>query len=232
MRSPIDDEIRGIFDQCSGIGDGQVATYIPELAAADPSAHGLCVMSVEGHCYAYGAVDVPFTIQSISKIFAYALALETRGFDAVDALIDVEPSGEAFNELSLDSRTHRPRNPMINAGAITASSLLPGSDPEQQLAGLLDYLGAFVDHPLAIDERVYASEARDRAPEPGDRPPAARRRRAHRRPDGGGRRVLPAVLDPGHHPRPRPAGRDPGQRRRPAGAPVGCWSPGPCSGGC
>ncbi|HEY5981593.1 MAG TPA: glutaminase A [Microlunatus sp.] len=159
MRSPIDDEIRDIFDQCSGIGHGEVATYIPELAAADPTAHGLCVMSVEGHQYGYGAVDVPFTIQSISKIFAYALALETRGFDAVDALIDVEPSGEAFNELSLDSRTHRPRNPMINAGAITASSLLPGVDPEEQLAGLLDYLGSFVDHPLEIDERVYASEA-------------------------------------------------------------------------
>ncbi len=159
MRSPIDDEIRQIFDQCAGIGDGQVATYIPELADADPTAHGLCVMSVEGHSYAYGAVDVPFTIQSISKVFAYALALETHGFDAVDELIDVEPSGEAFNELSLDSRTHRPRNPMINAGAITASSLLPGEGPEEQVAALLDYLSAFVDHQLIVDDRVYASEA-------------------------------------------------------------------------
>jgi glutaminase len=159
VRSPIDDEIRQIFDQCSGIVEGEVATYIPELAAADPTAHGLCVMSVEGHCYAYGAVDVPFTIQSISKVFAYALALETHGFDAVDELIDVEPSGEAFNELSLDPRTHRPRNPMINAGAITASSLLPGDGPEQQVAALLDYLAAFVGHPLTVDARVYASEA-------------------------------------------------------------------------
>jgi len=159
VRSPIDDEIRDIFDRCAAIGEGQVATYISELATADPSAYGLCVMSVEGHCYAYGAVDVPFTIQSISKIFAYALALETRGFDAVDALIDVEPSGEAFNELSPDSRTRRPRNPMINAGAITASSLLPGEGPEQQVAALLSCLGSFVDHPLEIDERVYASEA-------------------------------------------------------------------------
>ncbi len=116
-------------------------------------------MSVEGHSYAYGAVDVPFTIQSISKIFAYALALETHGFEAVDELIDVEPSGEAFNELSLDAQTHRPRNPMINAGAITASSLLPGTAPEQQLAALLHYLSAFVGHPLEIDDRVYASEA-------------------------------------------------------------------------
>jgi glutaminase len=159
VRSPIDDEIRQIFDQCSGIVEGEVATYIPELAAADPTAHGLCVMSVEGHCYAYGAVDVPFTIQSISKVFAYALALETHGFDAVDELIDVEPSGEAFNELSLDPRTHRPRNPMINAGAITASSLLPGDGPEQQVAALLDYLAAFVGHPLTVDARVYAAEA-------------------------------------------------------------------------
>ena len=159
MRSPIDDEISDIFDRCAVISEGRIATYIPELATADPSAYGLCVMSVEGHCYAYGAVDVPFTIQSISKIFAYAIALETRGFDAVDALIDVEPSGEAFNELSLDSRTRRPRNPMINAGAITASSLLPGEGPEQQLAALLGYLGAFVDHPLEIDDQVYASEA-------------------------------------------------------------------------
>ena len=159
MRSPIDDEIRQIFDQCSGIDGGEVATYIPELADADPTAHGLCVMSVEGHSYAYGAVDVPFTIQSISKVFAYALALETHGFDAVDALIDVEPSGEAFNELSLDARTHRPRNPMINAGAITASSLLPGDGPAQQVGALLDYLAAFVDHPLTVDERVHASEA-------------------------------------------------------------------------
>jgi glutaminase len=159
VRSPIDDEIRQIFDQCSGIDAGEVATYIPELAAADPTAHGLCVMSVEGHSYAYGAVDVPFTIQSISKIFAYALALETHGFEAVDELIDVEPSGEAFNELSLDAQTHRPRNPMINAGAITASSLLPGTAPEQQLAALLHYLSAFIGHPLQIDDRVYASEA-------------------------------------------------------------------------
>jgi len=159
VRSPIDDEIRDIFDRSAGLGDGEVATYIPELATADPRASGLCVMSAEGHCYPYGAVEVPFTIQSISKIFAYALALETRGFAEVDALIDVEPSGEAFNELSLDSRTRRPRNPMINAGAITASSLLPGSNPEQQLAALLAYLGDFVDHPLAIDDQVYASEA-------------------------------------------------------------------------
>ncbi|GAA3702615.1 glutaminase [Microlunatus aurantiacus] len=159
MRSPIDDEIRQIFDQCSGIVEGEVATYIPELAAADPTAHGLCVMSVEGHSYAYGAVDVPFTVQSISKVFAYALALETHGFETVDELIDVEPSGEAFNELSLDARTHRPRNPMINAGAITASSLLPGDGPEQQVTALLDYLAGFVDHPLTVDDRVYASEA-------------------------------------------------------------------------
>lgn len=159
MRSPIDDEIRQIFDRTAELGEGEVATYIPELATADPTAYGLCVMSVEGHCYAYGGVDLPFTIQSISKIFTYALVLETRGFAAVDALIDVEPSGEAFNGLSLDETTHRPRNAMINAGAIAASALLPGDTPQAQLTALLTYLTGMVGHRLEIDERVYASEA-------------------------------------------------------------------------
>lgn len=159
MQSPIDDQFRQIFDAVAGLDEGVVASYIPELGDADPSTYGMGVMSVEGHCYANGAVDVPFTIQSISKVLTYALVLETHGFEAVDALIDVEPSGEAFNELSLDPASRKPRNAMINAGAITASSLLPGDTPDAQVAALQSYLGDFVDHPVEIDRQVHASEA-------------------------------------------------------------------------
>lgn len=159
MESPLADEMSQIFRAAATRGDGEVADYIPELASANPARTGLCVTSIEGHEYAYGDVDEPFTIQSISKVFSYALALQTRGLAEVDVRIDVEPSGEAFNVLSLDQVSRRPRNAMINAGAITASALLPGDSPETQIRSLQDYLARFLDHPVIIDERVYASEA-------------------------------------------------------------------------
>lgn len=89
MQSPLADEMSLVFTAAADRRDGAVADYIPELAGADPGRTGLCVTSIEGHQYAYGDADEPFTIQSISKVFSYALALET----AVDARIDVEPSG-------------------------------------------------------------------------------------------------------------------------------------------
>ncbi|MBU5890327.1 glutaminase, partial [Vibrio cholerae O1] len=69
-----------------------------------------------------GESDVEFSIQSMSKPFAYAAAIADRGVDVVDAHVGVEPSGAAFNMLSLEEGTYRPKNPMINAGALTAHS--------------------------------------------------------------------------------------------------------------
>jgi glutaminase len=115
--------------------------------------------TVDGQVYGAGDTDVEFTIQSISKPFAYALAPADRGFDAVLAKVGVEPSGEAFNELSLE-RSGRPLNPMINAGAITAHSLVgpSGLGPEERTRRVVDGLSAFAGRRLEVDESVYASE--------------------------------------------------------------------------
>ena len=72
---------------------------------------------------------MPFTIQSISKPFVYALALDDAGVDGVLARVGVEPSGEAYNAISLEPGTGRPSNPMINAGAILTTSLVHGDGP-------------------------------------------------------------------------------------------------------
>lgn len=157
MTSPQIEHIGQVYDRCHGITGGDVATYIPELARADPNAFGLSVTDTAGHSYDFGDVDVAFTLQSVSKPFAYAFALEHRGFDVVDAHIDVEPSGEAFNEFSLDHLTGHPRNAMINAGAITATSLVSDRN-EGDTPALLAYLGRFVGHPIEIDRKVYESE--------------------------------------------------------------------------
>ncbi len=141
------------------VTDGELADYIPELAAVDPTGFGLTLSSADGYLYESGAARTAFTIQSISKPFTYALALDQVGLDAVDAKIGVEPSGDAFNEISVDERTGTPKNPMINAGAIAAVSLIPGATPDERFARIRDFYSACAGRPLELDEDVYRSES-------------------------------------------------------------------------
>jgi glutaminase len=102
------------------LDDGEVATYIPELSRVDPSLFGICIATVDGAVYEAGDTRAPFTIQSMSKPLTYGLALERLGTDSVRSRIGVEPSGDAFNEISISPLTGMPRNPLINAGATFA----------------------------------------------------------------------------------------------------------------
>ncbi|MGE2736965.1 glutaminase [Mycolicibacterium vaccae] len=160
MQSPIPDYLDETLGDIASDGSGTLADYIPELAAADPERLGAAFAMVDGAVYGVGDVDVEFTIQSISKPFAYALALADRGFDAVLAKVGVEPSGEAFNELSLEGGSGRPLNPMINAGAITAHALVgpEGIDAAARLERVVDGLSAFAGRRLTIDDSVCTSE--------------------------------------------------------------------------
>ncbi|MFE8978874.1 glutaminase [Streptomyces cyaneofuscatus] len=160
MRPIIPDYLAEVLGQVEPDTSGEPASYIPELAAADPERLGAVFATVDGQVHGAGDIDVPFTIQSISKPFAYALALADRGFGPVLAKVGVEPSGEAFNEISLESGTGRPLNPMINAGAITVHSLVAeaGSEPAERVRRVLDGLSAFAGRRLEMDEKVCASE--------------------------------------------------------------------------
>jgi glutaminase len=104
-------------------------------------------------------VHQQFTIQSVSKPFVYALALADRGLEEVLRYVGVEPTGEAFNSIRLDSGTGRPLNPMVNAGAIVIASLAEGGTADERFARILAGLSEFAGRDLAVDERVYASES-------------------------------------------------------------------------
>jgi glutaminase len=142
----------------AGTDDGALASYIPELMRVDPNGFGVSLSSADGFIYESGDAAVEFTIQSISKPFTYALALDRIGQDAVDATIGVEPSGEAFNEISVDKTTKKPKNPMINAGAIAAVSLIPAGTPDERFGLIQDFYSAFAGRRLELDHHVYASE--------------------------------------------------------------------------
>ena len=153
LPSPIQALLERLHQRFAGAQGGQVARYIPELAKADPAWFGIVVATVDGQVYEVGDSRQPFTIQSVSKPLVYGAALEDRGPARVAQAIGVEPSGDAFNSISLEPGSGRPRNPMINAGAIAAAALLQGGS-----ARMLEVLSAYAGRPLAVDEAVFESE--------------------------------------------------------------------------
>ena len=157
-RDPIVRALEEIREELAAVPGGEVATYIPQLSAADPSWFGLALTSLEGHCYAAGDADVPFTVQSVSKPVVLALALRDLGPEAVADRVGAEPSGEAFNAISLEPGSGRPENPMVNAGAIVTSSLVPATGPEERFERIRACLSAFAGRDLEVDDAVFASE--------------------------------------------------------------------------
>ncbi len=139
--------------------EGEVATYIPELGRADPDWFGIAIATIDGQVHEAGDTRQPFSIQSISKPFVYGLALQDHGIEKVMRHIGVEPSGDAFNSISLDPLTGRPFNPMINAGAITAAGLVKADSPAHRSRRILDMFAGYVGHPVGLDEQVHRSEA-------------------------------------------------------------------------
>ena len=141
------------------IDEGNVASYIPELAKANPNWFGISVITADGQVFCVGDVQQTFTIQSISKLFTYGLALEDHGRDELFAKVGVEPTGDPFDSLiRLDEDSKRPYNPMINAGAIATTSLITGTDPTNKLNRLLAMFERYLDRNVVIDMPTFMSE--------------------------------------------------------------------------
>ena len=136
---------------------GTVADYIPELGKADPAHFGISLATLDGHVYEVGDTKIPFTIQSMSKPFVFALALDTLGAARVESVIGVEPSGDPFNSIRLNAENH-PFNAMVNAGAIACTGLIHEAKAEGAFEYIRQALGKFAGRDLDVDDAVYASE--------------------------------------------------------------------------
>lgn len=139
---------------------GQVATYIPSLASVDPVRFGIAIVTADGRVYEGGDADTPFSIQSVSKVFALTLALGKTGQQLWNR-VGVEPSGTAFNSVvQLEAEQGIPRNPFINAGAIVVSDVLLGRGlPREAIGEILRFVRFLSgDDSIFIDSEVAASE--------------------------------------------------------------------------
>ncbi|WP_298036903.1 glutaminase A [uncultured Microbacterium sp.] len=144
---------------CRDDATGQVADYIPVLADTDPDLFGIALVSPHGRFYDAGDAQHPFSIQSVSKMFVYALAIHEHGHGLVRDIVGVNNTGLPFNSvMALELNAGHPMNPMVNAGAIATTALVAGETPEEKWETIRSGLSEFAGRELEVDEDVFLSE--------------------------------------------------------------------------
>jgi glutaminase len=161
---PASDEVRRLVTEAYELyrvnGDGTVADYIPVLAGASPDQFGISVVGVKGRSFAVGDVDATFSIQSVSKPFVFALVCEAIGYGEARRRLGVNGTGFPFDSLmAVELNADRTMNPLVNAGAMATTSLVPGSTADEKWEQIRDGLSRFAGHELTVNEDVYASES-------------------------------------------------------------------------
>lgn len=151
--------LAGTYERYRDVQDGRVADYIPALAEADSSWFGLSLTSATGQRFSFGDAQLRFSIQSISKAFVYALVVQELGHVEVRERIGVNNTGLPFNSvMAIELNGGRTMNPLVNAGALATTSLVPGKTWDEKWDFIHEGLSKFAGHTLEIDERVYESE--------------------------------------------------------------------------
>jgi glutaminase len=159
-RELVEQLMQDAHDRYAGVDDGVVADYIPVLAQVDPALFGLSMVSVTGASHSVGDALHEFSIQSVSKAFVFALVCDALGPEAVLDAVGVNNTGLPFNSvMALELNGGSPMNPLVNAGALTTTSLAPGETADEKWAFVRAGLSAFAGHTLVLDDEVYASEA-------------------------------------------------------------------------
>jgi glutaminase len=135
--------------------------YPPEEAGPEKDQFAIAVATTYGEVHTAGDHDLPFALQSISKVFAYCVALEDHGREYLLQRVGVEPSGDAFYSIVLDERSRRPYNPMVNAGALVTTTLVRGDGEVEKLSRLLQRFRVYAGNDgLDVDAETFEHELR------------------------------------------------------------------------
>jgi glutaminase len=163
----VNERLDELFQRIRAVGEEDVERYYRsgrgyygrEAAGPERDQFEICLAALDGDLFHAGGDGHSFPLHSISKVFAFALALEDCGRDAVLRRVGVEPSGDAYNSITFDEQNRRPFNPMVNAGALATSALLRGSGPEEKAERVLQLTRRLAaNDQLAVDEQVFAQE--------------------------------------------------------------------------
>lgn len=159
-RELVESVIREAYEKFGSDTGGKNADYIPYLAQVDSKLFGIAAVTTDNQVFSLGDVKYSFSIQSISKVFTLALAMEELGPDKVFEKIGSEPTGRPFNSplAVVDMPTHT-GNPLVNAGAIATTSLISGKDATERWNKILNFYSKAAGEKLTLIDEVYKSEA-------------------------------------------------------------------------
>jgi len=152
--------VKEAYERFASVDEGKVADYIPALAKVRRDLFGICVVGVNGGVHAIGDSEHEFSIQSVSKPFVFALVCQAIGLEEARAKLGVNATGLPFNSvMAVELNAARTMNPMVNAGAIATTSLVPGATANDKWQFIVDGLSNFAGRRLEIDREIYESEA-------------------------------------------------------------------------
>jgi glutaminase len=168
LAAPKPAEIQAALDAAyakyKDLQEGANADYIPALAAVDSKIYGIALVTPDGKVYTAGDVASEVSIQSISKVFTMAKVIEDQGADAIEKRIGVDATGMRFNsivsvEFAQKALGGPEINPLVNPGAITATSMVDGATRAEVWKKIIDFHSDFAGRPLSVNQEVYESEA-------------------------------------------------------------------------
>lgn len=158
----IEAAVNEAYNKYKDVKEGANADYIKELANVDPNIFGIALVTTDGQVYTMGDIESMVSIQSVSKVFTMAKVIEEQGYEVVEDKIGVDATGEVFNSITAVERMRgKEINPLVNPGAIAATSLINGSDSASKWASILQVHSDFAGRDLSLNMPVYISEAGD-----------------------------------------------------------------------
>ena len=170
-RRQVDERLEALYRRHLELGevDGDVARYYssdrgyyePDRTVGEDGGFSICLVGVDGDVHTAGYHDLPFALQSLSKVFVYALALQEHGREEVLRRVGVKPSADSFASLGFDEYTNRPYNPMVNGGALPTTDMVFDPSFEDSFERILSVLRCYAgNESLAVDEETFEAECR------------------------------------------------------------------------
>ncbi len=163
-QTSVQSAVNAAYEKYKNLTEGKNADYIPALAKVDPNIFGIALVTPDGKVYTAGDIKSEVSIQSISKVFTMAKVVEESGPEAIEKTIGVDATGMRFNSIVAVEFAQKALggpeiNPLVNPGAITATSMVKGGTRDEVWNGILGFYSDFAGRPLSVNQEVFKSES-------------------------------------------------------------------------